>query len=195
MSPWYGKTAVLLNLLGHVVIRWPYQRRSAKARVVEDRGGGQEAAVLALALLATSLLPALWLTTRLLAFAEYPLWPVPYWLGVLFLAAGLRLFYRSHADLGSNWSMTLQIKEDHRLVTTGVYARVRHPMYSALLLGGVGQLLVLPNWIAGPSSLIGFGFVCLLRIGPEERMMLDRFGPEYEAYRRRSGRLIPRRPA
>jgi protein-S-isoprenylcysteine O-methyltransferase Ste14 len=48
------------------------------------------------------------------------------------LVIGLWLFYRSHADLGTNWSITLEIREQHRLITQGVYRRIRHPMYSAL---------------------------------------------------------------
>jgi protein-S-isoprenylcysteine O-methyltransferase Ste14 len=65
-------------------------------------------------------------------------------------------------------------------------------MYSALFLLAIAQALVLPNWIAGPSYLFGFGLLYLLRVNVEERMMLDRFGAEYEDYRRRSGRLIPK---
>jgi protein-S-isoprenylcysteine O-methyltransferase Ste14 len=48
---------------------------------------------------------------------------------------------------------TLEVREQHALVTTGVYSRVRHPMYSAWALA---QALLLPNWIAGPAGLIGF---------------------------------------
>jgi protein-S-isoprenylcysteine O-methyltransferase Ste14 len=65
-------------------------------------------------------------------------------------------------------------------------------MYSALGLLSLGQALAIPNWIAGPAYLIGFGLLYLLRVDKEERMMLDRFGAEYEAYMGRSGRLIPR---
>jgi protein-S-isoprenylcysteine O-methyltransferase Ste14 len=191
LSPGYGKLAVLYGLLGYIVIRWPHGIRSGKTKVVESRLGGVEKALLAVAALATTLLPILWLTTPLLAFADYPLYRLPYWLGMLVMSAGLWLFYRSHADLGVNWSVTLQVRENHRLVTAGVYEKIRHPMYSSMFVLAVAQILVLPNWIAGPAYLAGFGLLYLLRVGKEERMMLDRFGPEYEAYMRRSGRLIP----
>jgi protein-S-isoprenylcysteine O-methyltransferase Ste14 len=107
------------------------------------------------------------------------------------LITGLWLFYRSHADLGTNWSITLEVREQHRLVTRGVYRRIRHPMYLALALYSVGQALVIPNWVAGPSNSIAFAILCALRIGAEERMMTKEFGDEYAAYSARTTRLIP----
>jgi protein-S-isoprenylcysteine O-methyltransferase Ste14 len=191
MNPWFGKLAVLAIFLGIVMIRAPHGSRSGKVKVVEDRRGLLETGVLVLAWLVT-ILPLVWLGARFLAFADYPLRPLPYALGLVFLAAGLWLFYRSHADLGTNWSITLQVRENHRLVTSGVYARVRHPMYTALFLLALAQLLAVPNWIAGPAYLFGFGLLYVLRVNAEERMMLDRFGTEYEDYMRRSGRLFPK---
>jgi protein-S-isoprenylcysteine O-methyltransferase Ste14 len=191
LSPGYGKLAVLYGLLGYIIIRWPHGSRSGKTKIVENRLGGLEKSLLAVAAVATTLLPILWLTTSVLAFAEYPLHPFPFWLGLLLMTAGLWLFYRSHADLGVNWSVTLQVRENHRLVTAGVYKKIRHPMYSSMFLLAVAQMLVLPNWIAGPAYLAGFGLLYALRVGKEEKMMLERFGAEYEAYMRRSGRLIP----
>jgi protein-S-isoprenylcysteine O-methyltransferase Ste14 len=191
MNPWFGKLAVLAIFLGIVAIRAPHGSRSGKTKIVEDRRGLLETGVLVLAWFVT-ILPLVWLGAHFLAFADYPLRPLPYALGLVFLAAGLWLFYRSHADLGTNWSITLQVRENHRLVTSGVYKRVRHPMYTALFLLAVAQVLAVPNWIAGPAYLFGFGILYVLRVNAEERMMLDRFGAEYEDYMRRSGRLFPR---
>ena len=107
------------------------------------------------------------------------------------MVVGLWLFHRSHADLGTNWSITLQVRENHSLITQGVYRRIRHPMYAALFLYSIGQLLALPNWIAGPSYLVTFGILYALRVRAEERMMLEEFGAEYAAYLRRTKRLVP----
>jgi protein-S-isoprenylcysteine O-methyltransferase Ste14 len=191
MNPWFGKAAALALLGGIIVIRAPHGTRSGKIRVVENRRGPAETALLAVAWLA-SLLPLIWVATRVFSFADYVLRPVPFAAGIVLLACGLWLFYRSHADLGTNWSITLQVREDHRLITSGVYAKIRHPMYSALFILAAAQALFLPNWIVGPSYLIGFGILYFFRVEAEERMMLDRFGADYEAYMRRSGRLIPR---
>ncbi len=129
--------------------------------------------------------------TPWLAFADYPLRPVPYSIGVLCYALGLWLFHRTHADLGTNWSITLQMREQHRLITGGVYRRVRHPMYVALLLYSVGQAFALPNWLAGPSYVAVMTLLVALRLGPEERMLRAHFGPEYDTYVARTKRLIP----
>jgi protein-S-isoprenylcysteine O-methyltransferase Ste14 len=83
------------------------------------------------------------------------------------------------------------VREEHRLVTHGVYSAVRHPMYSAFLLYSLGQALVVPNWIVGPSYGVAMSVLIAFRLGPEERMMLEAFGKDYEAYRRRTKRLIP----
>jgi protein-S-isoprenylcysteine O-methyltransferase Ste14 len=76
-------------------------------------------------------------------------------------------------------------------VTDGVYRRVRHPMYAALLLYSVGQALALPNAVAGPSYLTAMGLLFAFRVGPEERMMRDEFGGAYDAYAARTRRLVP----
>jgi protein-S-isoprenylcysteine O-methyltransferase Ste14 len=67
-------------------------------------------------------------------------------------------------------------------VTTGVYRHVRHPMYAAFFLWAIAQALLLPNWIAGPVGLLGFGTLFGLRVGREERMMEATFGDAYRAY-------------
>ena len=64
-------------------------------------------------------------------------------------------------------------------------------MYLALLVYSVGQALVLPNWIAGPSYVVAMVLLFALRLGPEERMKLEEFGKDYEAYMRRTKRLVP----
>jgi protein-S-isoprenylcysteine O-methyltransferase Ste14 len=133
----------------------------------------------------------IWIATPLLAFADYPLRPVPFIAGMACLALGLWFLYRSHADLGGNWSITLEIHETHQLVTQGAYRHVRHPIYLALLLYASGQALVLPNWVAGPSYLVAVTLLFTLRVGPEERMMHEEFGKEYESYMARTKRLVP----
>jgi protein-S-isoprenylcysteine O-methyltransferase Ste14 len=85
----------------------------------------------------------------------------------------------------------LEIREHHRLVTDGVYRPVRHPMYSALFIYGLGQALAVPNWLAGPSYLLAMVLLFMFRIGAEERMMLETFGDEYTIYMTKTKRLIP----
>ncbi len=108
------------------------------------------------------------------------------------LAAAVWLFWRSHADLGRNWSPSLQLREGHELVTGGVYRSIRHPMYASQWVWGVAQALLLRNWISGWSGLVLFAPLYLSRVPCEEQMMLEQFGEEYSAYMNRTGRIFPR---
>jgi protein-S-isoprenylcysteine O-methyltransferase Ste14 len=103
----------------------------------------------------------------------------------------LWLFYRVHQELGRNWSDSLEVREQHKLVTDGLYRYVRHPMYTAFFMWALAQALLLPNWIAGPAGLVGVGILCLRRVGRGEAMMLESLGEEYRAYMARTARLIP----
>ena len=135
--------------------------------------------------------PAIYVLTGQPKFAAYPFSPLLAWLGAATFALALWLFHRTHRELGRNWSVTLEIREQHALVTTGVYSRLRHPMYAAFWLWALAQALLLPNWIAGPAGLVGFGTLFLFRIGREERLMMETFGDEYRRYMARTHRIIP----
>jgi protein-S-isoprenylcysteine O-methyltransferase Ste14 len=113
-------------------------------------------------------------------------------LGLGLMATALWLFWRSHADLGENWSVSLVIQNDHQLVTRGVYRWVRHPMYAAFALLALSQALLLSNWLAGGAAVVAIAALCMRRIGPEEAMMCQRFGAAYRAYMQRTGCLWPR---
>ena len=190
MNPWFAKGLVLLASIVMVVIRAPHGQRSRTIPVVRSRKGPLETILLTIAWVAF-FLPLVWIATRVFAFADYPLHLSPLLAGALCLAVGLWLFHRAHADLGTNWSITLEVREKHQLVTHGIYRWVRHPMYLALFLYSAGQALVLPNWLVGPSY--GFAMVLLfaLRVGREERMMHEEFGKDYEAYAATTRRLLP----
>jgi protein-S-isoprenylcysteine O-methyltransferase Ste14 len=190
VNPWYARAAVIAATIVMIAIRAPHGQRSRSVPVKRSAKGALETALLTLAWLGF-FLPLVWLVSPLLDFADYPLLPVPYVAGVGTLGVSLYLFHRSHADLGTNWSITLEVREGHRLVTKGVYRLVRHPMYLALFLYSLGQALVLPNWVAGPSYLVAFGLLFALRVGPEEHLMREEFGAEYDAYAARTKRLVP----
>jgi protein-S-isoprenylcysteine O-methyltransferase Ste14 len=64
-------------------------------------------------------------------------------------------------------------------------------MYAALFLYSIGQALVVPNWVVGPSYLVAFGILFAFRIGAEERMMLETFGEEYAGDMTKTKLLVP----
>jgi protein-S-isoprenylcysteine O-methyltransferase Ste14 len=190
MNPWFAKGVVLLASMMMVVIRAPHGSRSRSVPVARSHRGRLEIALLIVAWIAF-FLPLVWICTPLFAFADYPLHPISFFSGIVCLTFGLWLFYRSHVDLGTNWSITLEVREKHQLITSGIYRWVRHPMYLSLLIYSLGQALVVPNWLVGPSYGVAMLLIFACRLGPEERMMTEQFGQAYEAYRAISKRLIP----
>jgi protein-S-isoprenylcysteine O-methyltransferase Ste14 len=125
-------------------------------------------------------------------FAGYKFRASQAWLGLCFVVASLVMFRLTHRALGRNWSVSLDVRVDHQLITDGIYQHVRHPMYSAFWLWSLAQALLLPNWVAGFSGLVGFGVLFFGRVSREERMMLDTFGDQYRAYMARTYRILPK---
>jgi protein-S-isoprenylcysteine O-methyltransferase Ste14 len=191
MNPWIAKAVVLTATVVMMAIRAPHGQRSRSVKVAKSQKTALETGLLVFAWVGF-FVPLVWVASPAFRFAEYPLRAVPLAAGVMCYVIGLWLFYRSHADLGTNWSITLEVREGHRLITHGVYRAVRHPMYSALALYSVGQALVIPNSVAGLSNLVAFAVLFAFRVGAEERMMAQQFGNEYAAYTARTKRLIPR---
>ena len=136
--------------------------------------------------------PLFYLFSPWLDFANYDLPGWLGWIGTAVFAAALLLLWRSHADLGRNWSATLRIRQQHSLVMDGIYRHIRHPMYAAHLLWAIAQGLLLENWLAGWVFLVTFIPLYLVRAPKEEQMMLDNFGEEYRNYISRTGGIIPR---
>ena len=173
-------------------IRARYVRKHRQDRKAIFREEGLVAGLLASLWGITILLPLLYIFTRWLSFANFALPTWIGWVGVVTFTFALWLLWRSHSDLGRNWRVTTEITEGHKLVTTGVFTYIRHPMYAAHFLWGIAQVLLIHNWIAGLASLIVMLPMYLLRVRREEKMMLEQFGEEYRLYMRQTGRIIPR---
>jgi protein-S-isoprenylcysteine O-methyltransferase Ste14 len=160
-------------------------------RIKDDRKTILDMVFLALAGIAM-LVPLVFVFSSWLDFANYQLPEWTGWLGVILFALAIWLLWRSHVDLGRNWTPTLGIRESHQLVTDGVFRYIRHPMYAAHILWAVAAALMLHNWIAGCSFLVVSFAQYFLRVDAEEQMMVEQFGDQYKNYMRRTGRIIPR---
>jgi protein-S-isoprenylcysteine O-methyltransferase Ste14 len=191
MTPEIAKAILVIGAVCWFVIRLPHQKRSWKTAVRLSQRTTREKLLLTCSLTGLGIIPFLYVFSGFPRFANYAFQPVLAWLGTALFAAALWLFYRVHKELGRNWSDSLEVREQHKLVTDGLYRYVRHPMYSAFFMWAVAQALLLPNWFAGFSGIVGFGILFLFRVGREEQLMLDTFGDEYRAYMARTARLIP----
>ncbi|MBU6247761.1 MAG: isoprenylcysteine carboxylmethyltransferase family protein [Xanthomonadaceae bacterium] len=111
-------------------------------------------------------------------------------LGAVLVWAGVLLAIWARTTLGRNWSAVVQVKQDHELVERGPYRRVRHPIYTGLLMAFLGTALALGEWrgLLG-TAIVGASFWFKLRL--EERWMREQFGGRYEAYMQRTKALLP----
>jgi protein-S-isoprenylcysteine O-methyltransferase Ste14 len=151
----------------------------------------QEKILFRLFALAFLLLP-LYFLTPWINFASLP---GPAWLrwgGGMITLLGIGLFGWAHLALGRNWTAILALAKEHVLVQNGPYRRIRHPMYSAFFLIGIGFLVLSANWLVGIVYLAPLVLMYVKRVVLEEKMMLDRFGEAYRQYMKQTGRLLPR---
>jgi protein-S-isoprenylcysteine O-methyltransferase Ste14 len=191
MTPLIARIVFLLGIVAWFVIRYPFARRAKRLGVARSVGGTQDRVLLWIAGIGQFLIPAIYCLTSQPSFANVEFRPFFAWLGVFVLVAALVLFRVTHKQLGRNWSITLETRDHHALVTDGLYAWVRHPMYSSFILMALAQLLLLQNLVAGPAGLIAIGILFFLRVPREEAVMIETFGDQYRAYMRRTARIIP----
>jgi protein-S-isoprenylcysteine O-methyltransferase Ste14 len=181
-----------LAIIVEMVIRAPLNRKRKQEKMSVQRISSQEKTLLGLLFLSMFLIPIVYAATNWLDFADYTLPAWAGWLGVILLADALFVFWRAHADLGLNWSPTLEIREKHELITRGIYGMIRHPMYASQWLWVLAQPLLLQNWIAGFLNLLVFIPFYILRVQAEEQLMLEQFGDQYRSYMQKVGGVFPK---
>jgi protein-S-isoprenylcysteine O-methyltransferase Ste14 len=119
-----------------------------------------------------------------------PDWPLIAWTGLALTVTGCAFAVWARLLLGSNWSSSVTVKQDHQLIRKGPYAIVRHPIYSGFLLGLLGAALGEGEWrgIAGLAlAFIGWA----MKSRKEEAFMTAQFGAVYSNYQGEVKALIP----
>jgi protein-S-isoprenylcysteine O-methyltransferase Ste14 len=112
------------------------------------------------------------------------------WFGIVIAIPPIFYLIWVHRHLDTQWSIALELNEDHKLITSGPYKQIRHPMYLGIFIYTTGLMLISVDLLV----MIFFGFsiwVNYRRIPEEEQMMIDEFGDEYLEYIKHSGRLLP----
>ena len=114
------------------------------------------------------------------------------WIGALLLLVGILLLGSAHYHLDKSFHSLVVTKEDQKMVESGPYRRIRHPIYTAYLLNYLGGGLLAGNWILTFVPTILFGILVALRINPEESAMIEQFGDHYQDYIKHTGRFFPK---
>jgi protein-S-isoprenylcysteine O-methyltransferase Ste14 len=109
--------------------------------------------------------------------------------GLVVLVAATLLCIKSMRDLGANYSPCFDSHKPFRIVTTGIYGWVRHPLYLANILQGLGYVIASGSmWVLGLSA---YGIFKIVRALVKEERYLRKEFPGYERYQSRTSRLIP----
>lgn len=112
-------------------------------------------------------------------------------IGLILSGLCIPLLWWVFSSIGRNISETVLIKNEHELVTSGPYARVRHPLYGTALTLLLSISLVFGDWIVLGYTVAGVLAFRLLVIPAEEKRLLEAFGEDYECYQSRTGALLP----
>jgi protein-S-isoprenylcysteine O-methyltransferase Ste14 len=191
------RIAALIIGIAYLGPRFYYRWRSRRASPQEQPFQNLTESKLRLVLMGLSgggvnLLALLWLINP--AWVRWSALTFPdclRWIGVALGGVTVVLGYLAHRTLGASFTPTLMTKQEHRLVTVGIYRLVRHPVYGSFFTNLASSFLVTSNWLIGLLGLV-YSLLIFERTGHEERMMLDEFGDEYREYVQRTGRYFPR---
>jgi len=147
-----------------------------------------------------------WALAAIFAAALFLIWFLPYsdrpalltfadaaalrYAGLVLHTSGSALGLVALRTLGKQYSAYVTVQEDHQPVRTGIYSVIRHPIYLRAILVSVGLPLVFRSWLGLPLVVLVTSWL-VLRIRQEEKLLAEHFGAEFEAYRRRTWRLLP----
>jgi protein-S-isoprenylcysteine O-methyltransferase Ste14 len=113
------------------------------------------------------------------------------WTGFSLFLAGLGIAIWARVHLGQYWSDKVMLQADHRLICSGPYSHMRHPIYSGVLLGIGSTALILGEW----RGLLAFVLMLLnysIKALREERILSAQFGTQFEQHKKHAGFLLPR---
>jgi len=124
---------------------------------------------------------------QILTFTRNRFWPD---IGLGLCCSGIVVRLLALMKLGRQFSAYVTLQDEHQLVQSGIYRRIRHPLYLSLLLAAPGFALIFSSLLVWPILMVTAAFVAG-RIRQEDRLLASRFGIEFEKYRRQVGTLLP----
>ena len=192
MKEIFWKLSFLILFLIWFFIRMPYSRKSKKIGIKIKKQINLERLLVILNFVSMMFLPLFVVFRREIDFATMGTPSFIRWLALSLYAFNLIFFLWCHKHLDKNWSNVLEIKKDHRLIQTGPYKKIRHPMYTHFWILIISQGFFLNSWIVLSYGILAWGVLYFLRVKKEEEMMIEEFGEEYKEYMKKTGRLFPK---
>jgi protein-S-isoprenylcysteine O-methyltransferase Ste14 len=107
------------------------------------------------------------------------------------IGVALFLFLASSREMGRNWSLVARTRTDHQLVTSGPFARVRHPIYTGLFAFMIGMAIAFGHYRALILGMPLYWIGTWIRVVREEGLLRAQFGADYDAYAARVKRFVP----
>ncbi|MDH5179688.1 MAG: isoprenylcysteine carboxylmethyltransferase family protein [Gammaproteobacteria bacterium] len=113
-------------------------------------------------------------------------------IGVLFCLSGILLTSVSQLQMGKEWRIGVDENEITRLITHGIYSKVRNPIYSGVMIFGLGLLVLVPNLIMMCFTLLGYMAIEVHVRKVEEPYLSKLHGQSFTNYKNSTGRYIPK---
>ncbi|MGD9381236.1 MAG: protein-S-isoprenylcysteine O-methyltransferase [Candidatus Thorarchaeota archaeon] len=192
MEEIFYRIALGVLIIAFFLIRAPSVISASKTEKVEDKKPARERLLVLLNFIGMLGIPVIYILTNWLDYFTFSLHEFFRFFGIIFFVTGLILLAWVHKTLGQHWSMMLKLGEEHKLVTAGPYASVRHPMYTFFYIMVIATALISANLIVGVFGIATWTLLYMVRVGDEESMLLEQFGEEYREYMERTGRLLPK---
>lgn len=176
----------LLFPVSEVALAVSRRARGGGSATLQDRGSMAMLWIVILASVTSAHLVARWPAGRI------P-WPRPAIeaVALVVLASGIVFRWIAIVTLGRFFTVNVAVHEEQRIVEAGPYRTIRHPSYTGLLVAFAGLALAFGSWAGVLVMLVPIFLAVRTRIGVEERALERAFGGEYEAYRKRTSRLVP----
>jgi protein-S-isoprenylcysteine O-methyltransferase Ste14 len=179
LIPWYVFVA-------YWAISWLRVKRTKTAESLNSRLATILPMVLVFELLFSNALRVGPLRLRFLPVEDWIVWS-----GIALTSLGVALAIWARYSIGQYWSARVTLKEGHRVIRSGPYAWVRHPIYTGMLLAAMGTALVIGEW-RGVLAVVVMWAAHYRKALREEALLTRELGEEYVSYRRSTGFLFPR---
>ena len=183
---------ILFSIYSIVRIYFVTIRNKSKNKIIKSKNKTIERIKVSIAGLGMIFIPLISVFTPYLDFFKIEISPFILNITIILLILNIYYFFLIHKQLADNWSPILEIKEKQKLIKTGVYKHIRHPMYTQSWIWTLLQGIILTNYFVEICGIIFWGYLYFTRVDQEEQLMIEEFGEEYKEYMKKTGRLIPK---